>query len=131
MVENNRIHGNYLIGLGLVESILVKDKENSALRGNVVRNNQFGLGGADRNGRDLGYDGNGTANCFAGNTGVVVTLPADGSTLAGCPFAGANTFSPAVQGEAYGFSGDTRQRFWVKHPHAPKQGYAPLEVYKP
>ena len=49
---------------------------------NVVRNNRFGLGGTDLNGRDLAYDGNGTDNCFGGNTGVAVTIPADGSTLA-------------------------------------------------
>ena len=39
--------------------------------GNVVRDNAFGLGGTDLNGRELAYDGNGSGNCFSGNTGVV------------------------------------------------------------
>ena len=56
-----------------------------ALVGNVVRDNAFGLDGTDLNGRELAYDGNGTDNCFAGNTGVAVTIPADGSTLAAVP----------------------------------------------
>ena len=36
--------------------------------GNQVHDNQFGLGGADLNGRDLFYDGNGTDNCFGPNS---------------------------------------------------------------
>ena len=62
-----------------------------------MRDNAFGLNGTDLNGRELAYDGNGSDNCFGGNTGVTVTIPADGSTLAACPFAGANAFSGAIQ----------------------------------
>ena len=96
-----------------------------------MRDNAFGLGGTDLNGRDLVYDGNGTGNCFAGNTGVSVTIPADGSTLAACPFAGANAFSPATQAELLSFAGEAAVARWNKHPHAPKPGYVPLEVYTP
>jgi len=132
VVENNRIYGNYLVGVGMIQQILLKQADAKDLRDNVVRNNRFGLDGTDKNGRDLFYDGNGTGNCFAGNVGVEVTVPANGLTFAPCPFTGANAFSEPAQGEAVNWTvGDpTHEKFWVRNPHAPKAGFTPLEHFE-
>jgi hypothetical protein len=131
-VEANRVYGNYTIGIAAIEGFLVeKTPAARALVANVVRDNAFGLDGTDLNGRELAYDGNGTGNCFSGNTGVTVTIPADGSTFASCPFAGANAFSIDVQRDMVGFTGAAAVPRWIKHRHAPKPGYQPLEVYAP
>ena len=77
-VENNRVYGNYLVGVAAVEGILLdKTTEARALIGNQISGNVFGAGGEDLNGRDLAFDGNGTGNCWGPNTGVQNTLPAD------------------------------------------------------
>ena len=74
-----------------VEGILLdKTTEARALIGNRIHGNVFGAGGEDLNGRDLGYDGNGSDNCWGPNTGVQTTLPSDPSVFAACPFSGAN-----------------------------------------
>jgi hypothetical protein len=96
-----------------------------------VRGNDFGLAGSDRNGRDVASDGNGTDNCFGPNAGVAVTIPANGSTLASCPFSGANAFDPNAQAQMIMLAGRAAVDGWIKHPHAPKPGYEPLEVYEP
>ena len=131
-VSNNRIYGNYLVGVGALKQILLKQTDAADLIGNQVHDNQFGLGGADLNGRELFYDGTGSDNCFGPNVGVQTTTPADGSTFNPCPFTGANTFNQSAQGEALNWSvGDpTHEAFWIKHPHAPKSGLKPLEHYK-
>jgi hypothetical protein len=92
-VSNNRIYGNYLIGVGALKQILLKQTDAADLIGHQVHHNQFGLGGADLNGRELFYDGTGTDNCFGSNVGVQTTTPADGSAFNPCPFTGANTFN--------------------------------------
>ena len=130
-VEDNRIYGNWTVGVLLVEGFLLQENPQArALVGNVVRDNRFGLDGTDLNGRELAYDGNGTGNCFAGNTGVAVTIPASGSTLAACPFAGANAFNPAAQGEMLGLVGEAGLAKQIPHPHAPKDGLEPLETFE-
>jgi hypothetical protein len=130
-VTNNRIYGNYLTGFATLKQILLKQADAADPVGNQVHDNQFGLGGADLNGRDLVYDGSGSDNCFGPNVGVALTLPADGSVYAPCPFTGANAFNQAAQSEAFGWAGDTtHEKFWIKHPHAAKKGYTPLEHYK-
>jgi hypothetical protein len=58
-------------------------------------------------------------------------VPADGATFAACPFAGANAFSPAVQAQLLSYAGANDVPNWFRHPHAPKPGYEPLEVYAP
>jgi hypothetical protein len=132
VVEDNRIYGNYAVGVALIEGVLLqKNPQARALVGNVVRDNAFGLDGTDLNGRELAYEGNGSDNCFSGNTGVSVTIPADGSTLAACPFTGANAFSADVQAQMLGLAGEAAVGAWIKHPHAPKPGFEPLELYKP
>ena len=130
-VENNRVYGNYLIGVAAVEGILLdKTTEARALIGNKISGNTFGAGGEDLNGRDLAYDGNGSGNCWGPNTGVQATLPSDGSVFAACPFSGANAFSKPAQDELVGYAGPNALKGWVKHPHKAKAGYTPLEVYE-
>jgi hypothetical protein len=130
-VTDNRIWGNYLAGAGMIQQFLLTQEPGAQdLVGNQFTGNAFGLAGTDLNGRDLVYDGNGSGNCFAGNTGVLSTVPADQSTMTACPFAGANAFSSAVQQQLVSWALDpTHQQFWVKHPHAPQPGLTPLELY--
>jgi hypothetical protein len=131
-VEANLVYGNYAVGVAAIEGFLLeKNPQARALVGNVVRDNSFGLEGTDLNGRDLAYDGNGTGNCFGGNAGVQVTLPEDGSTLAACPFAGPNAFSADAQARMAALAGEAAVGSWIRHPHAPKPGFEPLELYKP
>jgi len=132
LIEGNRIFGNYLVGAAAVEGILLdKTLEARALVANKVSGNAFGEGGADRNGRDLAYDGNGTGNCWGPNTGVQTTLPADASLLPACPFDGANTFSKPSQDELLGYAGPASVNAWIKYPHKARSGVKPLEVYTP
>jgi hypothetical protein len=132
-IENNRIYGNWLTGAGMIQQFLItkKDPANADLVGNSISNNQFGLNGTDLNGRDLTYDGNGSNNCIAGNTGVAVTVPADQSTFATtCPFTGANAFSGKVQEELISWAIDgTHEAFLLKHDHAAQAGVVPLFHY--
>jgi hypothetical protein len=128
LVENNRIHGNFLTGVAAIEGILLAENPDArSLERNVVRNNSFGQGGSDANGVDLMYDGNGSDNCFS-MAGVSATFPADGSTFAGC--SGANAFSKPVQDAMLGFIGENALKGWKKHPHPAKAGYKPLEVFE-
>jgi hypothetical protein len=132
LVEDNRIFGNYAVGAAAVEGFLLeKNPQARALVGNQIRDNAFGLDGTDLNGRDIAYDGNGTGNCFAPNAGVSVTLPANGATIAACPFGGVNAFDPSVQAEMAQMAGPAAVDHWIRHPHAPKAGYTPLEIYTP
>jgi hypothetical protein len=131
-VEDNEVFGNFAVGVAAVEGFLLEDNPQArALAGNVVRGNEFGLGGTDRNGRELAYDGNGTANCFGPNDGVSVTIPAGGSTFVPCPFSGANTFDQDAQLQMIALAGKAAVSAWIKHPHAAKPGYEPLEIYEP
>jgi hypothetical protein len=130
-VEGNRVFGNYLTGIAAIESILVQETpEARILRDNRVTGNDLGLGGEDRNGIDLAYDGNGTGNCWGPNTGVQVTLPEDPAMFPGCPFGGANTFSADAQNRLLGFAGPSAVNGWVRHPHKARPGVRPLEVYE-
>ena len=88
----------------------------------------LGLGGQDLNGYDLYYDGDGSDNCFAGNTGVSTMVPANGSTFAACPFSGPNAFSQDAQTTAFTWAvASDHEANWVRHPHVTKKGYLPLE----
>jgi hypothetical protein len=130
-ITNNRIYGNWLLGAGMIEQFLLKDPiGDGTLIGNQITNNQFGLNGTDLNGRDIGYDGNGNDNCVAGNTGVQVVVPADGSTLVACPFSGANTFNEASRNEAVGWAIAPDQSVnYIRHDHAPQGNLKPMELY--
>ncbi len=148
-VIGNQVYGNYLIGVGGVQQVIManattKDFPNAAerarvidaadLRGNTVKDNRFGNAGANPNGRaDLYYDGDGRGNCFSGNTAPgsqITTVPADGSTFAACPFGGTNAFSAAGQGEALTWTvgAPNHNEFWVRKPQQPIRGIKPLEI---
>jgi hypothetical protein len=94
-VENNRVYGNVLVGVGAIQGILLqKNPQAKDLQNNVIQDNQFGLNGTDVNGFDIAYDGNGTNNCFS-MAGVTSMFPSDGSTFGGC--GATNPFSASVQ----------------------------------
>ncbi|MCW3012313.1 MAG: hypothetical protein JWO90_2717 [Solirubrobacterales bacterium] len=129
-VVGNRVSGNYLVGIGGVQQVLLKQPDARDLVGNQITGNRFGLHG-DFNGRDLFYDGNGRDNCISGNEGVRVTVPANASTMPACPFTGANAFDSAAQSEAINWTvGDpTHEANWIRTPHPPRAGLVPLERY--
>jgi plastocyanin len=129
-VEHNRVYGNYLVGVGALQQLLLKQKDAQDLIGNTVQFNQMGMGGADPNGRDLFYDGNGSGNCFSDNEGVQKTFPEDGSTFAACPFNGANAFNADVQSQAVNWAvAADHESDWIRGPHVAKPGITPLEHY--
>jgi hypothetical protein len=131
IVQGNRFYGNYLAGVGAIDGILVtKHPDAIELQRNTVRDNQFGLGGKDLNGRDIIYDGSGTGNCFGPNTLMSPTLPDPSSMLPSCPFSGENAHNDADRQTMVGWTGEGALSGWIKHPHAPKTGYKPLEVFK-
>ena len=128
LIENNRIHGNFLAGVAAIQGVLLeKNPQARDLERNVVRNNQLGLNGTDVNGADLMYDGNGKDNCFSLD-GVSTTFPADRSTFGVC--SGPNPFSQSAQAGMLGFIGENALKGWNKHPHPAKKGYTPLEVFE-
>jgi hypothetical protein len=142
VVENNQIFGNWLAGFGAIQQILLfleddpKLKEASVLRANTIRNNQFGLGGGDLNGRDMFYEGSGTTNCFAGNVTRSPNVPADNSTFAPCPGPANNTPNSAALQEGLSWitgvnkaDPATFEKFWLRHPHSAQKGITPLERY--
>jgi Right handed beta helix region len=128
-VENNRIYGNYLTGVAAIDGILLqKNPQAISLDRNVVRSNQFGLGGTDLNGRDYAYDGSGSGNCWS-LVGVGVTEPANRSTFT-CVAAGTqNGLNGAVRATMLSWIGENAVKAWIKHSHAPKPGYKPLEIF--
>jgi Periplasmic copper-binding protein (NosD) len=132
VVENNRVWGNYLIGFGEINQIVLEIgndadlKEAAILRNNVVRRNDFGLGGEDLNGRDMFYGGDGSGNCFEGNTLRSPTLPADGSTFVAC--GQPNTLNDDARNQGIAFSLDsTHEANWIRNPHKAIEGITPLE----
>jgi hypothetical protein len=129
-ITGNRVYGNYLLGVGMLEQVLLKQKDAVDLIGNKVTDNQFGLNGTDKNGHDLYYDGNGSDNCVSGNTGVEKTVPAGAATMAPCPFSGANTYDAAAIGTVLGWVTNLdHEASWVRVTHPPKAGITPLERY--
>ncbi len=128
-IEDNRIYGNFLGGIAAIDSILLADPATNTLDRNVVRDNLFGLGGSDVNGYDVVYDGSGSDNCFTlGATDT--TFPADRSTVGFCA-QGKNLFSKTAQDQMVAWTGTGALAGWNKHAHPAKQGYKPLEDFKP
>jgi hypothetical protein len=131
-VSGNRVYGNWLVGIGGIQAITLKEPALQTLVGNRVTGNALGLGGTDLNGYDLAYDGDGSDNCFSANTGVTSMMPADGSTFAACPFSGANAFNSSAQSTAFSWAvNPDHEAAWIRHPHAAKAGYTPLEQWTP
>lgn len=143
-VENNEIFGHYLGGFGAIPQLqLAVDHPNepklleaSVLRNIVVRGNQFGRGGSDRNAHDLVYNGSGTGNCFEGNAVTSPNIPSSNSTLAACPGPAQNTVDDAVLAEVLPWVLDgkpdqpeTFELHWIKNPHSTVPGIQPLERF--
>ncbi len=129
LVENNRIFGNYLTGVAMVQQLLLKQRDAQELEGNVIKGNQFGKDGTDLNGRDLFYDGDGKDNCFQDNTGVRVTLPDDPEVFPVCSQTGPNSLRTKMQETAvdWALGDNTHEANWVVSPHAAIPGRTPLE----
>ena len=133
-IEGNRVWGHFLLGIGAVDAIELRDADQAAIRGLTVKNNVFGRDGTDLNNYDLFYPGGirgaNTGNCFADNVGVQKTLPLDGSTLNACPFSGATALSASAFASATAWLSDpTHTAAWVQHDHPPYQGITPLVTY--
>ncbi len=130
VVEANRIWGHHLGALIEVQNIfLEKNKEAIDLVDNVARNNAFGKGGADRNGRDLIYTGNGTGNCFEGNTGVETTLPADPASFPPCPGPDNQDNQEAIALLAEAGVNKRYRENWIVTERQPIAGIEPLVDY--
>jgi hypothetical protein len=140
IVEANKISGNYLAGFAEVPAVHLlsnPDKAKAAaavLHDNTVRRNDFGTGG-DLNGYDLVYDGNGSGNCFEGNTTRSPNYPVDNKTLSACPGPNPNVVNPDALPYILTMSlGDPTkpasfEAHWMKHPHPARKGVKPLERY--
>ena len=127
-IENNRIYGNFLTGIAMIDGILLPAGSPAvSLDRNIIRGNQFGLGGTDINGRDVTFDGSGTGNCFE-LAPTDTAYPADKSTVAGCSTA---AVSSDARTQMLGWVAQGALSGWVKHEHPAKKGYKPLEVFNP
>ena len=131
LVQNNRVYGNWLVGIPVIKAINLSKPDNQDTIGNKVEGNKLGLGGADLNGYDLFYDGSGSDNCWADNEQHSPNIPADNHTFATCPFTGANAFDSSLDSEAIAWLFDPPGSHWVRHDHAAKPGYNPLETWTP
>jgi hypothetical protein len=129
LIENNKIFGNYLTGIAAIDGILLTENPLAvSLDRNIVRGNQFGLGGTDTNGRDITYDGSGSDNCFT-LAASDSAFPADRSTIATC--SGPNGMQQAARDQMVQWVGTGALSGWVRHPHPAKRGYKPLEDFRP
>jgi Right handed beta helix region len=130
-VERNRIYGNYLAGVVLIDGILLQKNPGAvSLDGNSVTDNAFGAGGNDLNGRELVYDGSGSGNCFSRNAGIQNTFPTAKARFPECPFSGSNGLSTADRNTMLGWIGENALKGWIRHgPHPTKPGITPLETW--
>ena len=129
VIELNHVYGNWLVGLGAIPNYLMTLanplSDTGDLRRNVVRLNEFGLGGRDQNGRDVVYDGSGRGNCFEDNKDVRTTVPEDGSTLVPCLPPTDNAEQQPVFDEVRSWS--EPEAHWIRHSHLAARGIHPLE----
>lgn len=129
VIELNHVYGNWLVGLGASANYLMAlanpSDDAAQLKRNVVRLNDFGLDGRDRNGRDVAYDGSGAGNCFEQNTGVKTTVPGDGSTLVPCMPPTDNVDEPIAFDELRSWS--PPKDHWIRHTHTSQSGVRPIE----
>jgi hypothetical protein len=130
-VDHNSIFGNWLAGFAMVNAFQLKRPAQRPLLNNQVLSNDFGLSGADLNGRDIAYDGSGNGNCFDANTGVTTVFPADGSTIVPCTTPPQpNVFQQSAQDEAVNWTiNDNHEIGWIPHPHSAQPGRTPIEHY--
>jgi hypothetical protein len=130
-VSDNQIFGNWLAGFAMIDAFQLKRARQRPLLNNQVTDNAFGLDGTDLNGRDIGYDGGGAGNCFAGNTGVTSTFPADGSTIVPCTTPPTpNVFNQSARDQTISWLvAADHEAAWIPHDHAPQQGLTPIEHF--
>lgn len=129
-VTGNKIYGNWLGGVALVQALTLKDPSVGTLKDNQVTGNTFGEGGQDLNGIDIAYTGDGTGNCFENNTGADRNLPAEAGALPACAAGIVNTPSQAALDRLLQAAVDPdHEAAWVRGPHVTKAGYKPLETY--
>jgi hypothetical protein len=129
--ENNKVYGNFLMGMGVSQNPFLEPAEAQDLLRNRFNGNVFGKGGTDLNGRDAVYSTNGTGNCFSNNEGMTNNIPADPAKFPACPFDGKNPEDPAglleLAGWATGNSPTYRQG-WIAREHAPRpDGIVPID----
>jgi hypothetical protein len=129
LVQNNRVYGNWLLGITTIKQFVLSQADAADTIGNTIQGNKLGLDGTDLNGYDMFYDGSGSGNCFTDNTNPSPNIPADNSTFAPCPNAGPNAFNQDLDNMAIGWVADPTGAHWVRHDHAAKPGYNPLEVW--
>jgi hypothetical protein len=129
LVQNNRVYGNWLLGMSSIKAINLAKPDNQDTIGNKFEGNKLGLGGADLNGYDMFYDGSGSDNCFADNEQHSPNVPEDNRTFAPCPFTGDNAFDADLDSQALAWLLDPPGAHWVRHEHAAKPGYNPLELW--
>jgi plastocyanin len=127
VVQNNRVYGNYLVGIGAIEQFLLQQKDAAGLESNQIIGNQMGLGGTDKNGRDLFYDGSGNGNCFQDNATTTGNEPQDNSVFKPCPGPTPNGFRQDMRDLTVKWATDPPEQNWIRNPHAAKPGYNPLE----
>jgi hypothetical protein len=126
-VENNRIYGNYLGGVAAIDALEALTQKSPGARtfdNNVVKGNQFGLGGADKNGHDIVYAGSGSNNCFTLAPTDTVLNAAAVSTCSG-----KNPFSKPTYDTMIGWTGANATKGWRATGHPAKPGYKPLEMF--
>jgi hypothetical protein len=129
------VFGNWLVGISTIKQFVLQQADAADTIDNTIRDNMLGLNGnnvngVDQNGYDLFYDGSGSGNCFANNAQNSPNIPADNSTFAPCPHTGANAFNQELDNMTIQWVAEPAGAHWVRHPHAPKSGYKPLELWK-
>lgn len=129
VVQNNRVYGNWLVGISVIKQFVLEQKDAADTIDNKIEGNKLGLGGTDMNGYDLFYDGSGSGNCFGDNEQNSPNIPEDNHTIVACPFTGANAFDQELDNMTIGWVADPAGAHWVRHDHAAKPGYNPLEVW--
>ena len=129
LVQNNRVWGNWLVGISSIKAINLSKPDNQDTIANRFEGNKLGLGGTDLNGYDLFYDGSGSGNCWGDNDLHSPNIPEDNHTFATCPFTGTNAFDQGLDSLVIGWVADPAGAHWVRHEHAPKAGYNPLELW--
>lgn len=129
IVQNNRVWGNWLVGISTIKQFVLQQADAQDPVGNVVKGNTLGLGGSDLNGYDMFYDGAGSGNCFEGNATTTTNIPADNSTFAACPGPNPNAYNQDLDKQTAQWVTDPVGSHWVRHGHAAKPGYNPLELW--
>jgi hypothetical protein len=129
IVQNNRVYGNWLVGISVLRQFVLEQQDAADTIGNKIEGNKLGLSGTDLNGYDLFYDGSGSGNCWADNEQGSPNIPEDNHTYATCPFTGANAFDQQLDSLVIGWVADPPGAHWVRHEHVAKPGYVPLEEW--